>query len=106
MLSVALVVAGRQEVIAQLQTYSLDTLQSDPSFLEAATQSTMRVAPHLGLTEQQAYAIATGAQCISMSWRVLSICCRLLHACLKGAWVASPAACVLMLLRQASMQRC
>lgn len=73
-LNVALVAAGRQEVIAQLQTFSLDTLQSEPSFLEAATQSTMRVAPHLGLTEQQACVIATGGQGVAMLCYMLGIC--------------------------------
>jgi hypothetical protein len=52
----------RQDVVAEVITYNLDTLQSGPANVQLATEHTMRVAPDLGLTEQQAHAISTGEQ--------------------------------------------
>lgn len=50
----------KADVVAKYQCYNLETMQSDPSFLEEATEHTLGVAPHMGLTQQQGHAISAG----------------------------------------------
>lgn len=79
----SLVVLGRLDVLANVQSFQLETLQSDPAYLQAATEHTMQVAPDLGLTDQQAHAIATGRRVMSVRSMLHSnagfccCCCRM-----------------------------
>lgn len=58
----SLMVLGRKDVVAGLVTYNLDTLQSDPANLKAATQRTTELACDLRLTTQQCHTISTGVE--------------------------------------------
>lgn len=62
----SLVMLGRLDVVANAQSFQMETLLSDPAYLQAATEHTLQVAPDLGLTDQQAHAIATGRRAMSV----------------------------------------
>lgn len=51
---------GKQNVLASVQSYNLETMQSCAANLQAATDHTLQVASELGLTAQQGHNIATG----------------------------------------------
>lgn len=58
----SLVEIDRQKVIAIAVGYRLDTLESGSGYAEQALQNTLKVAPHLGLTEEQQRIIAAGTE--------------------------------------------
>jgi hypothetical protein len=59
-LHISITLLGRANVIAECFTFNLDTMQSDPATLAAATQRTLDLPPDLQLTPQQCDTISTG----------------------------------------------